>query len=296
VKRVYVLGEIMVDVHVALEAPIHVGSDSRGQISFLSGGSAANTATWLAHGGVPTTLIARVGDDAAGWDERRVLQSYGVDLVVSMDTDETTGACVVLVHQTEHGPERSMIPNTGANATLRAEHLPQTFDEPDGHLYVSGYALFTGAREAALEAMRRARAQGLTLSVGTASAEPLRDVGAETFFGWIGTDLLLIANRDEAAALTGETEPASARAALAQRVGRAIVTCGADGAIWCTPQETLSFPSVAAPSRFIDPVGAGDAFTAGVLRVFALGGSAAAAVQVGNQLAARCVSTPGGRP
>jgi sugar/nucleoside kinase (ribokinase family) len=294
-RRVYVLGEIMLDIHVALESAINIGSDTRGSISFLNGGSGANTAAWLAHSGVPTTLIARVGDDAAGWDERRVLRAYGVELAVSMDSAESTGACIVLVHRTENGPERSMIPTTGANATLRPEHLPPTFEQ-DAFLYVSGYSLFTAARDASLEAMRRARAQGLAIAVGAASAAPLLAVGAEAFFKWIGEDVLLFANRDEARVLTNETDPEDAARALAKRVGRVVVTCGRDGAIWCTPQEYLHAPTLVDPSRAVDPVGAGDAFTAGVLRTFAQNGTPAEALQVGHQLAARSVALKGGRP
>jgi sugar/nucleoside kinase (ribokinase family) len=188
-----------------------------------------------------------------------------------------------------------MIPTTGANATMRPAHLPPTF-EKDSLLYVSGYSLFTAARDASLEAMRRARAQGLAIAVGAASAAPLLAVGAETFFEWIGEDVLLFANRDEARVLTNETDPDDAAQALANRVGRVVVTCGRDGAIWCTPQECLHAPTLVDPSRAVDPVGAGDAFTAGVLRTFAEDGAPAEALQVGNQLAARSVALKGGRP
>ena len=50
-SRVVVVGDVMADVVARLEAPIARGSDAPARISFGGGGgSAANTAAWLARG------------------------------------------------------------------------------------------------------------------------------------------------------------------------------------------------------------------------------------------------------
>ena len=75
--------------------------------------------------------------------------------------------------------ERTMLPDAGANAHLGPEDLPTTAFEPGGHLHVSGYALLRpGSRDAALAALERARATGMTTSVDPASAAPLAALGA----------------------------------------------------------------------------------------------------------------------
>ena len=47
-RPVVVVGDLMVDVVARLFAPLAEGSDSPGVISYVGGGSAANTAAWLA--------------------------------------------------------------------------------------------------------------------------------------------------------------------------------------------------------------------------------------------------------
>lgn len=293
-KRVYVLGDIMADIKVAIDGPLQVGSDTPGAITFHSGGSAANTAAWLAHSGVPTTLIGRVGDDRGGREEPRVLQSYGVTLQVTTDPVAATGACVLLVHKRNGVLERTMIPSSGANANLAVEDLPAFTG--GGQLYVSGYAFFHGARHTAAIALQRAREAGLQVCVGAASASPLRERGADAFFAWAGENVLVLANHDEAAVLGGTEDPAMAAAVMAERAGRAIVTCGAEGAYWADADGTVFLPVPEHGAVVKDPVGAGDAFAAGVLRTLANGGDPVDVLRVGHQLAQRAIALPGARP
>jgi ribokinase len=49
-----------------LRAPLAAGSDTPAEVRLTGGGAAANTAAWLAAAGVPVTLVAAVGSDAAG--------------------------------------------------------------------------------------------------------------------------------------------------------------------------------------------------------------------------------------
>ena len=67
-SRVAVVGDLMVDVIVVPAGPLAVGSDTASSVSTIGGGSAANTACWLASLDRPTSLIASVGDDAESAD------------------------------------------------------------------------------------------------------------------------------------------------------------------------------------------------------------------------------------
>jgi sugar/nucleoside kinase (ribokinase family) len=252
--KLVVLGDLMVDVVARIADPLAHGSDTPARISVQGGGSAANTAAWAASIGTEVALVCRVGDD-----ERGLATLRGVDVHAAVDREKPTGTCVVLV---EPGGERTMLPDPGANDGP----LP---DIPLGdHLHVIGYALLRdGPRASALEAIDRARAAGMTVSVDPSSWALLRP-------GAIPPVDLLLANEQEARHLTGEM----------------VVKLGADGARW----GDIHVP--AEPVEVVDTTGAGDAFAAGFLSAHLNGAAPREALQAGCRLAARAVAQVGGRP
>ncbi len=159
-------------------------------------------------------------------------------------------------------------------------------------LYLSGYALLQpGSRDFARSALARARERRWQVAVDVASAAPLAALGAQTFLGLAGEDVLVFANAAEAAVLTGCDDPAAAAAALALRCGRAVVKRGAAGAVW---SDGVGVRSVAAPRvEVIDSTGAGDAFAAGYL---AAAGDETQRLAAAVDLAARAVQQLGAQP
>jgi len=290
---VLVLGDVMVDVVARASAPLAHASDTAAQIAFVGGGSAANTAAWLVHAGVPACLIGRVGNDAAGRAQVAALQQAGVDVRVAVDPERPTGSCVVIV---EPGGERTMLPDRGANLALSPADVPADVFTGAAHLHVSGYTLLhAGPRPAALAALARARAAGVTTSVDPSSAAPLRDLGAAAFVRLVAGVDLLLPNVDEAEMLTGERDPVVAAAALARLSGaEVVVSCGAAGAVRSADGETLHAP--AAPQPVVDTTGAGDAFAAGLIAARLSGAEPAAALAAANTLAASALALSGARP
>lgn len=291
--RVVVVGDVMVDVLAAMSGPLARGSDTPSVVTTAGGGSAANVAAWLAGQGVPTTYVGRVGDDVLGRESVAALTSRGVGTWVGADPDRATGTCIVLV---EPGGERSMLPDTGANATLTPADLPAGEFRPGTHLHLSGYTLLNeGSREAARAALASAREVGMTVSVDPSSAALLKDVGAARFLGWTAGVDLLLANRDEAALLAGTSSPQSAASQLGDTYREVVVKLGPDGALW--QQE---FISASAPAErgveVVDTTGAGDAFAAGFLASWLLHPEPEVALAAGNRLAARAIGTVGARP
>ncbi len=63
--RFVCLGDLMIDVVAHLRRPLAHGSDSPAPIQMEQGGSAANTAAWLADGGQRVAFIGKVGADPA---------------------------------------------------------------------------------------------------------------------------------------------------------------------------------------------------------------------------------------
>jgi ribokinase len=278
--RVVVVGDLVTDVVAVLDAAPAAGSDTRARIRTTGGGQAANTAAWLAEQGVPVTLVAVAGDDDAGRARVAELAAAGVTCAVRHQPGVPTGTIVVLAHD----GERTMITDRGANLALRPSDVDAALTADVAHVHLSGYTLLDEeSRAAGLHALRLARSRGLTSSVDAASVHPLRQVGAQAFLSWVRDIDLLLANRDEAALLTGPA-PYSI-----------VVKLGADGAQWTAPGgETVAVP--ADPVDVVDPTGAGDAFAAGLLATWLAGADPAAALRAGARLGAAAVATVGARP
>ncbi len=288
-SRFVVLGDVMVDVVVRLSRPLARASDAPALIGFHGGGSAANTAAWLAAAGAETVLVGRVGDDERGGGARDELRAAGVDVRLAVDPQFPTGTCLVLV-----GPdgERTMAPDAGANDALREGDLPGELLVEGGHLHVAGYALLRQrSRPAARGAIERALKAGMTVSVDPSSAALL----SPAFLDCAAGAGLLLPNAPEAQALTGEDDAERAARKLTERFGEVVVTLGAEGALWTAGDQAIR--AAAVPVEAVeDSTGAGDAFAAGFLGARVGGASAAEALAAGCRLAARAVATAGARP
>jgi sugar/nucleoside kinase (ribokinase family) len=289
VRRIVVLGDVMVDVVTRLSVPLAPGSDAPAVIRFHGGGSAANTATWLARAGVEPVLVGRVGDDERGRGASEELRLAGVETALAIDPELPTGSCVVLV-----GPEgeRTMAPDAGANDALREIDLADELLASAAHLHVAGYALLrSGSRPAARAAIARALERGITVSVDPSSAALL----SPEFLDHAAGAGLLLPNADEAWMLSGERDSERAGRALATRFGEVVVTLGADGALWTDGRASVRAQAVPVDDA-VDSTGAGDAFAAGLLAARLDGAGPEEALAAGARLAAEAVRRPGGRP
>jgi len=290
--RVVVVGDLVTDVLVITEGPVAVGSDTPATITVRGGGAGANTACWLARGGVDPVLVARVGNDESGRARLLELLGAGVDSEVTVDPAAATGSIVVVVGA---DGERTMLTDRGASRRLSVADVPAAVLTGARHLHLSGYPLFDdGSRAAASHALAAARAAGLTTSVDAASAAPLARLGAVRFLDLCAGADLLLANAEEAQVLTGCAEAAHAAQLLAGRFAVAVVKAGAAGAVWASGDAVV--PGRAQPARVRDTTGAGDAFAAGLLIGWLAGAAPAAALGAGAALAAEAVTVTGGRP
>jgi ribokinase len=289
VSSIVVLGDVMIDVVARLSGPLAPGSDAPAVIHFHGGGSAANTAAWLAEAGAEPVLVGRVGDDERGRGARDDLSAAGVRALLAADPELSTGTCVVIV-----GPdgERTMAPDAGANDGLSEADLADDLLVSGDHLHVAGYALLRpGSRTAARSAISRALGAGMTVSVDPSSAALL----SPEFLDHADGAGLLLPNADEARVLTGDPDPERAARTLAARFGEAVVTLGAEGALWTDGRETVRGDAVPVET-LVDSTGAGDAFAAGLLAARLDGAAPSEALAAGARLAAAAVVRRGGRP
>lgn len=269
--EIVVVGDLLVDVIVRPHGPVVAGSDSAASVRLSGGGSAANTACWLASIGRTVRLVAAVGDDMLGRHALAEIESSGVEFAGEVDPTRPTGTCVVLV---DSNGERTMLPDRGANDGLSPAAVDSTLHDGPGRVHLSGYTLLhDGSRAAGLAALT-----GTRVSVDASSAAPLEAVGADRFLGWVDGCDLLFANEDEIEVLGGVAN-------VLRSAGAVVVKRGAAGATWTDGRAIETVPALAVD--VVDTIGAGDAFAAGFLD----GGLTRAC-----ELAARAVSQPGGRP
>ena len=290
--RVVVVGDVCTDVVALLDGEPAPGSDRPATIVQRGGGAGANVAAHLARLGTPVALAGCVGDDLPGRALSRELADDGVTLALRTVPGAATGTIVSLV---EPGGERSMLADRGANLALRPDDVP--LPGPGGHLHLSGYTLLhPGPRRAGLAALAAAVAAGCTVSIDPASCGPLSGYGVDRWLTDTAAATLLLPNADEARLLTGCADPAAAARALAARHPVAVVSLGADGALWAAGDELVHRP--AHPTTVVDTTGAGDAFAAGLLTAWLAAGGRpdpASALESGLRNAAGVVARAGAR-
>jgi ribokinase len=287
---VVVLGDVMTDVVARVDRPLAPASDTPAEIRMRRGGSAANTAAWLGHLGVPVTFVGCVGDDPAGAEAAAALRAAGVTTALHVAPGAPTGTCVVLI---DAAGERTFLPDAGANAVLPAMPLPA-----GGHLHVSGYSLLRpGSRPAAVAALAAAREARMTTSVDPASAAPLAEVGGPAFRDLVRGATTILVTPDEAEVLTGGRDPDAVVLDLLADHAEVVLKLGRGGARWASAEGGhAAVPAVPPAGPAIDHTGAGDAFTAAWLAARRAGEMPQPALRAACALAARVVTRPGARP
>jgi sugar/nucleoside kinase (ribokinase family) len=257
-SRILVIGDVMTDVIVRPEGPLAKGSDRRARIAFEPGGSAANQAAWLASFGVRVDFVARVGAADVQRETAR-LKAAGMTPWLSGDPELETGRLVALI---DPDGERSFLTDRGANEALEAGDIPGALIAAAALIHLSGYSFFAPSpRAAVLDVMHRAGAR--PVSVDPASAEFLREVGAQNFLKWTQGAAILFPNAEEAAILAGSDDPEIQCARLAAIYPLVVVKRGAAG---CEAAAGARRWRAEAPKvEAIDTTGAGDAFVAAFL-------------------------------
>lgn len=262
------IGDVIDDVVVWLDEPLHYGTDTASRIVHRRGGSAANVAVFAPSQGVRSRFIGQVGADGTGDALLGELARAGVECAVTRGG--TTGTIVVVV---DESGERTMLTDRGAAPELAA--LPAGALAGVALLHVPAYSLLASPLASAVGAATRAR--DFELSIDTSSIEVLSSVGAGA-----------IASLSPDIVFCGEAEFDVIGPAIAPTV---IVKRGAADT-WLFHRgmhHALSPPEV----DVADTTGAGDALAAGFLAARLLGAAPLDALRSGQRLAALVLTQPG---
>jgi sugar/nucleoside kinase (ribokinase family) len=163
-------------------------------------------------------------------------------------------------------------------------------------VHVTGYtALQSRSPVAYRKLVGRIRAAGALLSLDPGSAGFIADYGAEAFLDLADGADFFFPNLDEGRILTGEDAPDDIVRALAARFGLVALWLP-DGSAVAGRRTGKLVHSERVATRFVDPVGAGDAYSAGFLCGWLHSPSVAVASRRGVRVAALALAVVGGRP
>jgi len=289
--RIVVVGDVINDIVAVPRVPVRPDTDTPASIRPRPGGSAANTAVWLASRGAAVDFVGAVGaHDAAA--HRLEFREAGVEPHLQVEVGIPTGTIISIVD----GEVRSMLTERGANGALRIGAVTDALLAGAAVLHVSGYSVLDGFGAARTrELLERAAAAGVPVSVNPGSTGYIADFGVAAFCEAIQGATILFPNRAEALLLAGSDDPEEAARILGGRFPLVAMTLGSEGVLVVAEgREPVHVPAPAA--RMVDPTGAGDAFTAGFLEAWVRTGDPIAAAEAGVFVAACAVTVIGGRP
>ena len=260
--RVVVVGDALIDEL----------RDDRGVREFV-GGAALNVAVGLARLGVPTTLIAMVGDDEAGARIRAYLADFDVDLLATVSPLGSSRA----VSERAGGAEPVYVFNDAAQARrIHFGDAERTAIADAPMTVVSCFPFDDVAQAAEFATAVRASQTRLVIDPNPRTGM-MRDL-AEFVAGF--EDLaprasLVKVGDDDAHLMFGETLDETAERLREMGVPVVLGTRGGDGAFLravVLGDDELVAPIMDLPGRIVDTMGAGDAtLSATVARLAAEG-------------------------
>ena len=267
-SSVTVIGECVAD---AFTVPAR-STSTRLALDVLPGGGPANTAVALARLGTPTRFLARFSDDVFATLFRNHLSASGVDLTGAVTAPESSTLAVADLDETGQATY-SFFADGAADWQWTADELSAGVPADTVALHTGSLALIRPPGGSRIEdCLVKTRAHA-TVSVDP-NVRPLLVPPAaylRRLRHWCSlADILRLSEDDLALLLPGTTPEEACDTWHAAGTRLVVITLGGRGALASLDGARITVPAPAVD--VIDTVGAGDAFTAGLLhRLSALG-------------------------
>lgn len=292
-KKILCIGSVTVDIMVKPVSSVPAPGTLRAvqSISNHVGGCATNCANDLAKLGVPVAISCLVGNDMMGDYIKKEMSSYGVDCkgIVFSDEVETT-VSVVCIHESG---ERSFLYNPASSAAFTLSDISDEVLADCDIVFVGGAMLLTKFDgEPTRQLMKRAREMGKITVLDT--AWDFDDVWLPKIEASLPELDYFIPSVDEAAKLTGETDPYKIAEKL-HTMGpkNVVVKVGKDGSLVSPENGGFTMVPSFHVDKPVDTTGAGDSFCSGFLTGLANGWDMVRSAQFGNAVAAHCIQAIG---
>ncbi|MGW4473207.1 ribokinase [Nonomuraea sp. NPDC004354] len=242
-----VFGSVNMDLVAYVPTAPRLGETVTGR-SFrtIPGGKGANQAIAASRAGADVAFLGAVGDDPFGVVLRSTLVESGVDVSVLRHVSGPSGIAHIVV---EDSGGNSIIVVPGANGTVTGP------SDDDLELIAGSTAVLLQLElpmAAVVAAAKAARAADAPVILTPAPAQPLPDE-------LLAAVTLIVPNEHEAAAITGVEDPGKALDALLDRVPEAVITLGAEGALYGS-RDGARLRVPAEPVKAVDTTAAGDTF------------------------------------
>ncbi|HWS49742.1 MAG TPA: PfkB family carbohydrate kinase [Microbacterium sp.] len=248
-SRVVVIGDALID---------EIRDDAG--VRELVGGAALNVAVGLRRLGVPSTLIAMVGDDEAGDHIREYLHDHDVTLISS---PAPFGSSRAIVRRSVKGEPEYVFNEAAQQRSIRYSDEARRAIADAGLVAVSCFPFDVPAE---VDALADAVA-GARLAIDPNPRAGMLTDKDEFVRGFehlaTGADVVKV-GADDAALLYGSGLDALRSRLRGLGVLAVLATAGADGAIIETDAGSAEAPISTLPGAVIDTVGAGDATLAAV--------------------------------
>ena len=302
--EVVTIGECLVSLVAADSAPLREVHSLHAHVA----GAEGNVAVGLARLGHPVAFIGRVGADGFGERIVRALRGEGVDVAgLTVDPDGPTG--VMVRERRGVGPSEVIyLRKCSAGSRLGPDDVAAVIERGvfgrARWLHLTGVTpALSGTCLAAVEtALAGGREEGLTVSLDVnlrrllwseaESSGVLRDLAARVD--------VLVADEDEATVVTGldrgATPEALAAAILDLGPSLAVLKLGARGGLALGRDGEMVRAAGLPVATVVDPIGAGDAFSAGFIAARLEGAELAEALAWANAAGAAAISVEGDLP
>ncbi|WP_091789751.1 PfkB family carbohydrate kinase [Pedococcus dokdonensis] len=295
--RIIHTAQALVDEVVEVDALPARGGNAVARSYARYAGGAVNILVAAARSGADAVLAGAVGTGPNGDLVRAALAVEGVHVSSPAVPGLDTGICFVMV---EPSAERTFVTTQGAERRISVESLQTSAPSAGDLVCVSGFSLVGLTRDPLVQWL-----DGLdpdvvvVLDPGAAFADLSDDLRERV----LARTRVWTSNADEAAALTGLTDPAAATVAVAGRLGPGAVSIVRDGPKGCwvlvqgeagdsgNPGEAAYLPGY--PQEPVDTNGAGDTHTGVLVACRAAGDDWETAAQRANAAGAIKVTRKG---
>ncbi len=289
-QRLVLVGSILVDVLVYVDALPERGSDVLAGDRMLSSGGGFNVLTAAARLGLPGAYAGRIGTGAFGRQVARDLETAGIQALVPPAAGDDTGFTVGIV---EASGERTFLTAPGVESRLDETTLGAVGLRAGDGVHVSGYDLMYPVSGPAIARWLHGLAPRHLLALDPG---PLGTVSDDAISGLLHRVDVFTLNEREALLRSGcdrADEAAVALGALIAPGGVAIVRVGPSG---CWVAQPGAAPVLVPGHRAdtVDTTGAGDVHTGALLARLAAGDSPLQAARIANVAAALSTERAGG--